>query len=59
MSDFVLLKPNVVLKFDVNEFPDWLKMLGLYLYTLTISHTSCNMSVLNKLSLQKKLLFFL
>ena len=34
----------------------WLKMLGLYLYTLIISHKSCNMlSILNKLTVQKKL----
>jgi len=33
-----------------------LKMLGLYLYIRTISHTSCNMlSILNILTLQKKL----
>jgi len=33
-----------------------LKMLGLYLYTLTISHNSCKMlSILNKLTLQKDL----
>jgi len=36
-------------------------MLGLYLYTLTISHNSCNMSstcILNKLALQKELPIF-
>jgi len=34
-------------------------MLGLYLYTLTISHKSCNMlSILNKLTLQKELQTF-
>ena len=33
-----------------------LKMLGLYHYTLTISHKSCNMlSILNNLVLQKEL----
>ena len=33
-----------------------LKMLGLYLYTLIISHKSCKMlSILNKLTLQKDL----
>ena len=33
-----------------------LKMLDLYLYILTIGHTSCNMlSIINKLALQKKL----
>jgi len=32
-----------------------LKMLGLYLYTLIISHKSCNLlSILNKLTVQKK-----
>ena len=36
-----------------------LKMLGLYLYTLIIGHKSCNMlSILNKLTLQKKLQTF-
>jgi len=43
-------------------FPLWLwtlKMLGLYLDTLTIGHTSCNMiSMLNKLTLQKELQTF-
>ena len=34
-------------------------MLGLYLYTLIIGHKSCNMlSILNKLTLQKKLQTF-
>jgi len=34
-------------------------MLGLYLYTLIIGHKSCNMlSILNKLTLQKKLQSF-
>jgi len=33
-----------------------LKMLGLYLYTLIISHKSCNMlGILNKLTLYKEL----
>jgi len=33
-----------------------LKVLGLYLYTLTIGHKSCNMlSILNKLTLLKEL----
>jgi len=36
-----------------------LKMLGLYLFTLTISHKSCNMlSILNNLTLQKELQIF-
>ena len=34
----------------------FLKMLGLYLYTLIIGHKSCNMlSILNKLTLQEEL----
>jgi len=34
-------------------------MLGLYLYTLTISHKSCNMlSTLNNLASQKELQIF-
>ena len=36
-----------------------LKMLGLYLHTLTIGHKSCTMlSILNKLTLQKELQTF-
>ena len=36
-----------------------LKMLGLYLFTLTISHKPCNMlSILNNLTLQKGLQTF-
>jgi len=45
--------------FYATEIKFWfiyLKMLGLYLYTLITNHKSCNMSsILNKLILQKKL----
>jgi len=41
---------------DVFLFQFFLKMLGLYLYTLIISHKLCKMlSILNKLRLQKDL----
>jgi len=42
----------------MNFLSNRLKMLGLYLYTLIIGHKSCNtcmLSILNKLTLQKKL----
>ena len=45
---------------SVNPYTVSLKMLGLYLYTRIIGHTSCNMlSILNKLKLQKELQIFL
>jgi len=46
-----------------NKIKDYnyiLKMLGLYLYTIIIGYKSCNMlSILNKLTLQKKLQTFI
>jgi len=41
---------------SVLNVPKYLKLLGLYLYTLIIGHKSSNMlSVLNKLTLQKEM----
>jgi len=45
--------------YKTNEIKYFLKMLGLYLYTLKTGHQSFNMlCIINKLTLQKKLQIF-
>jgi len=47
---------NKFLKGNCQLITDILKMLGLYLHTLTTDHISCtSLSILNKLTLQRKL----